>query len=96
MSKPAFSDELRTELANGKYTRWAVNLTESELTSLLWMVGEYGIRSPAEPGGVPSGALWRREAGSYGLAQFVMGNPMTFQEACAIVLKSTMSQDDLE
>jgi hypothetical protein len=41
-----FSDEFRQRLASGKYTRWAVNLTEPQLAAVLWMVGEYGYRAP--------------------------------------------------
>ena len=40
-----FSDDDRRRLAFGKYTRWAENLTEPQLMTLLWMIGEYGARS---------------------------------------------------
>lgn len=29
----------------GKYSRWAVNLTEAQLEAIIWMVGEYGYRA---------------------------------------------------
>jgi hypothetical protein len=29
----------------GKYTRWAKDMTDDELVGLLWMIGEYAIRS---------------------------------------------------
>jgi hypothetical protein len=41
-----FSDDFRKRLELGKYTRWAVNLTEPHLEALLWMVGEFGCRAP--------------------------------------------------
>lgn len=41
-----FSDSFRQNLATGKYTKWAENLTEPHLEALLWMVGEYGYRAP--------------------------------------------------
>jgi hypothetical protein len=41
-----FSEEFRRRLALGKYTRWAVNLTEDQLEVILWMVGEFGCRAP--------------------------------------------------
>lgn len=40
-----FSDEFRQRLAHGKYTNWAVDLTEEHLEGLLWMVGEYAHRA---------------------------------------------------
>lgn len=40
-----FSDEFRERLRLGKYSRWAVNLTEDQLEAILWMVGEYGYRA---------------------------------------------------
>jgi hypothetical protein len=40
-----FSEEFRQRLKLGKYTRWAVDLTEQQLEPVLWMVGEYGYRS---------------------------------------------------
>ncbi|MBI3409727.1 MAG: hypothetical protein HY040_15410 [Planctomycetes bacterium] len=41
-----FSDEFRHGLAKGEYTNWAVDLTEEDLQSLLWTIGEYGFRAP--------------------------------------------------
>ena len=45
MSQPAFSDEFRRQLANGKYTYWAEDLSEEHLRAVLWMVGEFAGRS---------------------------------------------------
>ncbi len=40
-----FSEEFRQQLTYGKYTKWAVNLTEAQLGGMLWMIGEFGYRS---------------------------------------------------
>ena len=40
-----FSDSFRERLRLGKYSRWAVDLTEAQLEAVLWMVGEYGYRA---------------------------------------------------
>jgi hypothetical protein len=37
---------LRERIANGKYTRWAKDITMEELVGMLWLVGEYGVRAP--------------------------------------------------
>jgi hypothetical protein len=44
-SPPAFSDDSRREIALGKYTNWAADLTEEQLAAVLWAVGEFGRRS---------------------------------------------------
>jgi hypothetical protein len=54
-----FSPEFHERLRLGKYSRWAVNLTEAQLEAVIWMVGEYGYRAfhalPLLTG------LWREE-----------------------------------
>src|SRR5437879_2179826 len=40
-----FSDEVRERFRLGKYTRWAVGLTEAQLEAVLWMIGEFGYRA---------------------------------------------------
>jgi hypothetical protein len=40
-----FSDSFRERLRLGKYSRWAVDLTEAHLEAVLWMVGEYAYRA---------------------------------------------------
>jgi hypothetical protein len=37
-------EALRERLRFGKYTRWAIALSEEELDGLLWAIGEYGYR----------------------------------------------------
>ncbi len=41
-----FSEEFRQRLTTGKYSRWAVDLTEQQLEALLWMIDEYACRAP--------------------------------------------------
>ena len=40
-----FSPEFRERLRLGKYSRWAVNLTEGQLEAIIWMFGECGYRA---------------------------------------------------
>ena len=40
-----FSMEFREKIRFGKYSRWAVDLTEEQLPALFWAVGEYGYRA---------------------------------------------------
>jgi hypothetical protein len=40
-----FSEPLLKSICQGKYTRWAQNLTEEQLLVILSAVGEYGVRS---------------------------------------------------
>jgi hypothetical protein len=40
-----FSPEFRERLRLGKYSHWAMNLTEAQLEAVIWMVGEYGYRA---------------------------------------------------
>lgn len=40
-----FSTEFREKLQLGKYSRWAVNLTEAQLEAIIWMIGEFGYRA---------------------------------------------------
>ena len=42
-----FTESFRARLAGGKYTKWATTLSEPNLEGLLWMLGEFGYRSPA-------------------------------------------------
>ena len=38
-------DDLRALLRNGKYTHWMSKLSDRKLAGLLWLVGEFSIRS---------------------------------------------------
>ena len=37
----------REGLRGGKYTKWAADLSAEQFYGLLWMVGEFGIRTSA-------------------------------------------------
>ena len=40
-----FSDEFCERLRLGKYSHWAITLTEPQLEAILWMIGEFGYRA---------------------------------------------------
>lgn len=71
----------RELLRLGKYTSWAAELTADELMALLWMVGEYGIRSSAESDKPAYGYDIRREVGHRALVRFVHHQPISLEEA---------------
>lgn len=75
----------RDQLRLGKYTSWAAELSTDELHALLWMVGEYGIRSSAEDAAKSSGHEGRREAGRKAIVQIVNGQRMTLEQAKAAI-----------
>lgn len=41
-------DRMRAELANGKYTRWAAELSIDQLVGALWLLGEFSTRARAD------------------------------------------------
>ncbi len=43
MKNKAFSEKLRSRLSQGKYARWATDLTEETVEALLWAVGELNM-----------------------------------------------------
>ena len=67
----SFSNEFCRQLALGKYTKWAVNLTEAQLGGLLWMVGEFGIRFWGLSGRLKLDSLWGRWGG-YGRTRLAL------------------------
>ena len=75
----------REQLQLGKYTSWAAGLSTDELHALLWMVGEYGVRSCAEDAAASSGHDGRREAGRKAIVRIVSGQPMTLEQAKAAI-----------
>ncbi len=44
------------DVAHGKYTRWAADLNEDQLTAILWLVGEAGCRPSTHPRSVAAQA----------------------------------------
>ena len=85
LHRRTLSNSFRRKLRRGKYTKWAADLTESEVYQVLWMVGEFGCRAQAEYGGEELLQefvhVGRRDAALSGLAQFARGKPCTFEEA---------------
>ena len=71
----------REQLRLGKYTSWAADLNADQLTALLWMVGEYGIRSSSDNENPAIGSDVRREVGRRALVNFVHHRPITLEEA---------------
>ena len=79
-----FSVEFRRRLQFGKYTKWAIDLTEDQMEALLWAVGEYGCRS-YEPldllhrFAAKDAFFARYNAGLEAIAQFTGGHPMNLE-----------------
>jgi len=84
--RPAFSTEFQERLATGKYTKWAVDLTEDQLNVVLWAAGEFGRRGLELPSCIdphtgrfdPSDA--RARVGLELLAATVHGHPLSKDE----------------
>lgn len=69
----------------GKYTRWAANLTEDELYGLLWLLGEFGIRTSASNLLDMVQEKGRARTGLLGALSFVHGTPMSKDEALSAI-----------
>ncbi len=84
--KPRWPDdcdwrELHDLLAGGKYTHWMVGLSPDELAGLLWLVGEYAIRTPFEMPARGYPGRVRRLVASNGIAEFKRKGPKTLEQA---------------
>jgi len=71
----------RKSIRSGKYTKWAIDLSSDQLLALLWMVGEYGIRSSLEKPEIFYGNQGRRETARRALIEFVRGKKLTLEAA---------------
>jgi hypothetical protein len=71
----------RDQLRLGKYTRWAAELSADEMYGLLWLLGEFGIRTSAE--NLPDSILekGRARTGLLGALGFVHGQPLSQEQA---------------
>ena len=71
----------RRHLSGVKYMSWAANLSAEQMYGLLWLIGEFGIRtseySLQENIRVPG----RARTGLLGVLDFVHGSPLTQEEA---------------
>ena len=45
---PAFDEEFRKSLSGGKYSRWATDLDRETLYAIIWLIGEFAVRSSEE------------------------------------------------
>jgi hypothetical protein len=82
-----FSKQFLEKISKDKYARWAVDLTEDHLETLLWAVGEYGVRSDK-----PLELLHAHMPRDYSharavlalevLAEFVNGRPISLERYC--------------
>ena len=72
----------RDQLRLGKYTRWAAELSADEMYGLLWLLGEFGIRTSAEyllPDSIREKG--RARSGLLGALGFVHGQPLSQEQA---------------
>ena len=71
----------RDQLRLGKYTRWAAELSEDEMYTLLWLLGEFGIRTSAEHLPDSIREKGRARTGLLGALGFVHGQPLSQEQA---------------
>ncbi len=69
----------------GKYTRWAANLTEDELYGLLWLLGEFGVRTSVSNLLDSIQEKGRARTGLLGALGFVHGTPLSKDEALSAI-----------
>ena len=71
----------RKRLNLGKYTGWAANLSDEEMYGLLWLLGEFGIRT-SEHNLIDSiQETGRARTGLLGALGFVHGHPLSQEQA---------------
>jgi len=71
----------RRRLNLGKYTRWAANLSDEEMYGLLWLFGEFGIRTSEYNLADSIRQIGRARTGLLGALGFVHGYPVTQEQA---------------
>jgi hypothetical protein len=71
----------RERLSLGKYTRWARNLSDEEIYGLLWLVGEFGIRTSEYNLLDSIQETGRSRTGLLGVLGFVHGYPLSLEQA---------------
>ena len=71
----------RQRLSGGKYMRWAANPSDDQMYGLLWLIGEFGIRSSEHSFQEIVGVPGRARTGLLGILEFVHGKPLTQEEA---------------
>jgi len=83
----------RRRLGLGKYTRWAVNLSEEELYGLLWFIGELGMRTNEHNLIETINSKGRPRTGLLGILRFAHGRPMNLEEAKKAIRNAYKSND---
>jgi hypothetical protein len=71
----------RRRLSLGKYTRWAADLSDEQMYGLLWLLGEFGIRTSEYTLVDSIQEVGRARTGLLGALGFVHGHPVTQEEA---------------
>jgi hypothetical protein len=71
----------RRRLSLGKYTRWAASLSDEEMYGLLWLLGEFGIRTSQQNLLSSIQEAGRARTGLLGALDCVHGNALTEEEA---------------
>lgn len=71
----------RRRLSGGKYMSWATNLAAEQMYGLLWLIGEFGIRTSEHSLQENIRVPGRARTGLLGVLDFVHGSPLTQEEA---------------
>ena len=84
----------RRRLKLGKYTRWAASLSDEEVYGLLWLLGEFGIRT-SEYNLVDSiQEVGRARTGLLGALGFVHGHPVNQEQAMKVIRNAYKANAD--
>jgi hypothetical protein len=71
----------RNRMRLGKYTGWAANLSDEEMYGLLWLLGEFGIRTSEYNLLNSIQEAGRARTGLLGALGFVHGHPLSQEQA---------------
>jgi hypothetical protein len=64
----------RRRLRGGKYMSWAANLSDEQMYGLLWLIGEFGIRTSEHSFQEIVRVPGRARTGLLGILEFVHGS----------------------
>ncbi len=71
----------RRRLSLGKYTRWAAELTDEQMYGLLWLLGEFGIRTSEYNLLDSIQEIGRARTGLLGALGVIHGHPLSQEQA---------------
>jgi len=71
----------RRRLSGGKYMSWAANFSDEQMYGLLWLIGEFGIRTSEDSFQEIVRVPGRARTGLLGVLDFVHESPLTQEEA---------------